>query len=412
MTNNKVSVSFPVVSFRKIAMPTEDTFGRMYVSVLKVSSIPKEFREWRGINPRDPKTNSGVSKKIAKTLEEKPDAFLYRNRGMTVIAESLSFDNQTNLLTVDFSIKDQHGLLDGGHTYEVISEFLEEMDDLARSECVAMVRLEILEGVNPDDISMIVESRNTSTQVKDQSIEELRGTFESIKKVLSGENYKDRIAYKEHELDEQGSSKDIDIKDVLSYLVCFDSEHFTDKKHPIIAYSGKAAVLNHFTGGNNTQEEKNKQVKRMEKYVQLLPDILKLHDVITGDLPEAYNSGIDGEGGGKFGRLTGVTAIAGKKRMQNDKLDFSGEESEYRIPSAFVYPILGAFRSIIRVENNKASWLVDPFEYYNKLRLDLAATIGLQAKTFGNPTKMGKDLQTWQACYSVVQIQALKDGLI
>jgi hypothetical protein len=87
----------------------------------------------------------------------------------------------------------------------------------------AFVKLELIERVEDSEIVSIVEARNTSSQVKDQSIAELNNLFEEIKKVLESKSYSNRIAYKEFELLEDGSEKDIDIKEILSYLICFDA---------------------------------------------------------------------------------------------------------------------------------------------------------------------------------------------
>jgi hypothetical protein len=62
--------------------------------VAKAKDIFEIFDEWREVNPRDPNTNTAVSKAIAETLKEVPKMFLYQNRGLTLIAESVSFDNQ------------------------------------------------------------------------------------------------------------------------------------------------------------------------------------------------------------------------------------------------------------------------------------------------------------------------------
>src|ERR1700690_3973113 len=93
-------IKMPVVSFRRIESPFDDTVARTYIAVLSVADLPEEFEKWRKLNPRDPKPNSGVSKKIKHTLEENPDAFFFRNRGITLLVEKASFDNQANSLRV------------------------------------------------------------------------------------------------------------------------------------------------------------------------------------------------------------------------------------------------------------------------------------------------------------------------
>ena len=115
-------------------------------------------------------------------------------------------------------------------------------------------------------------ARNTSTQVKEQSLANLSQHFDAIKDILKNEPYANRIAYKETEFSEDGSRKDIDIKEILSYLICFDREDFDDNDHPIITYFGKSYVPKYADAEDNRQ--------RLQKYLSLLPQILVLRDEI------------------------------------------------------------------------------------------------------------------------------------
>lgn len=382
-------IRLPVVSFRKIVSPYDEEGAKTYIAVLNVRDIPEEFEEWRALNPRDPKTTSGVAKKIFATLESDPDSFFFRNRGITLIAEKTSFDNQKNVLEIEMADKSRNGLLDGGHTFRVIRDFVGNLPEEELKDLNAYVKLEILEGItDPDVVVNIVESRNTSTQVKEQSLEELRGNYEAIKKVLAGKSYADRIAYKEFELSDEGSAKDIDIKEILSYLVCFDVEEFNNENHPIKAYSSRSSVVEHF----------QKHKDRMIKYVPLLPVILELRDIIYLELPEAYK--------GHFGNLTGVTLVTG--RMEKVLLPFIGKESSYRIPSGFIYPILAGFRNLIHCTPDKCQWKKDPVKFFEDLKGELASRVGEQALGFRNPNKLGKDRATWRACYDSVELTMLR----
>lgn len=386
-------IKLPVISFRKIASPYDEEGAKTYIAVLNVKDIPEEFEEWRTLNPRDPKTTSGVAKKIFATLESDPDSFFFRNRGITLIAEKTSFDNQKNILEIEMADKSRNGLLDGGHTFRVIREFVGNLPEEEIKDLNAYVKLEILEGItDPDVVVNIVESRNTSTQVKEQSLEELRGHYEAIKKILAGKPYANRIAYKEFELSDEGSAKDIDIKEILSYLVCFDVEEFGHDNHPIKAYSTRTSVVDHF----------KKHKDRMTKYIPLLPMILELRDTIYLELPEAYNNR-----GGKFGKLTGVTEVS-NRRMEKVSLPFIEKESTYRIPSGFIYPVLSGFRNLIQCTSDKCTWKTDPAKFFEELKDELASRVGEQALEFRNPNKLGKDKATWRACYDSVELALLR----
>lgn len=388
-------IRMPIASFRRIENLFEREGKRMYVAVIKAGNLPRELDEWRKINPRDPSTTSGVAKKIKSSFEDSPRSFFFKNRGITLLVGKSSFDTESNELSLELSNQNLHGMLDGGHTYRIIRESLESLSDSEKNDFnEAYVRLEILEGfVDPGEVVDIVEARNTSTQVKDQSLEELKGHFDTIKTVLSNENYSNRVAYREIELAEDGNKKDIDIKEILSYLVCFDVEAFGDgKKHPIIAYSSKGAVLKHI--------KENRE--RMEKYLNLLPQILQLRDIIYEEMPKAYNSM-----GGYFGKLTGVIEISNTKKSPIE-LSFIGKESNYVIPSAFIYPILSSLRNLVDCRENKCSWKKDPVIFFELLKDELVQRVIEQAKEFRNPNKLGKDNATWGRCYDYVALEVLK----
>lgn len=408
---NSVStlIKFPVKSFRKIydnGTISENgienhnslNIGNMYSAVVSIADLPSEISDWTDINPRDPKTTSGVALKIKTTLTDDPEWFLFKNRGLTLLAAGVNYDNKENIVNLELSNKSIHGLLDGGHTFKVIQEYLEGLSKEEKSDIKALIKIEILEGIDDlENAVKIVEARNTSTQVKPQSIEELNQNYNSIKEILLEKPYSENVSYKEYELDDENSQKTIDIKEILSYLICFDSVNFDDKKHPIVTYSSKAAIVSHY----------KENMDKLLKYLPLIPEILELRDTIYIGIPEAYNHYVKG----KFGSLTGVTEISGKPRFRPEILKFTGQESNYRIPSGFIYPVLAAFRNLVDSSGEKCKWKTNPIRFFDEVKNELAVRICEQAKEFRNPNKMGKDQATWRSCYDLVQLEVLKRHL-
>ncbi len=370
-------IKFPVVSFRKLPSPYDEGGAKTYMAVVNVKEVPEALEEWRKINVRDAKTKSAVSRSIRDTLKDDPNSFFFRNRGMTLIVDKVEYDNQKDMLELEMGDPYLNGLLDGGHTYSVIREYLEGLPAEELADFNALIKIEIIEGVTDAElITNIVEARNTSTQVKEQSLEEHRKSYEAIHAILDAQPYGKNIAYKEYELGEDGKPKDIDIKEVLSYLVCFDIESFDNNKHPIKTYSTKASVIQHFK--NNADA--------MEKYIHK-------------------------DGGGKFGALKGVIWTGNKPRMEKEHLFFLNKDSEYRIPSGFIYPILAAFRNLIAIKDGKCVWKADPIKFFDSLKAELADTVVKQALEFKNPNKLGKDEATWKLCYGAVEVATLRRGL-
>ena len=395
------AIRFQVYSFRKQPTPADEKGKGKYSIVVNVADVPAELNEWRALNIRDPKEEIRVPKEIRDSLRDKPSDFYFKNRGLLVLADEVMFDNKTNTVELRFSDPTMNGLADGGHTYRVIRNHVEGLPEEERKEIEAFVAIECLEGFKTrEEVVPIIEARNNSTPVQEQSTLELLGSFDKIKEVLRGKPYASRIFYKQYEEALGDTPKDIDIKELLSYLVCFDSEGFDEKTHPVKAYSSRAAVVEHFKANKG----------RLEKYIPLLPEILELRDRIYLRLPSVYNrkskKGGDGdEKGGKFGKLKGVNKV---ERGPNEELIFTGGESEFRIPSGFIYPILASFRNLVRVKDGKCSWKDDPFKFFSDLEEDLITVVGEQALVLKNPNALGKDVATWRLCYAIVENVVLR----
>jgi len=391
--NHPTSFTFPVVSFRHIETPFEKSGYRNYVAVLDVQKLP-DLSGWRKINVRDPKLTGAVPKAIRESVHNHPDLFVFLNRGIVLSVESVSFNNKTSEVTLILRDRDLHGLLDGGHTYNIL---LEERIGLDGPQ---YVKLEFLEGFRQEEIPEVVQARNTSNQVRDQSLMNLQGEFEKLKKALAGQRYSELIAYKEHELLDDGSSKPIDVREVIAILTCFDRVNFNERVHPINAYRSKAACLQHFSDHK----------KDYAKLYPLAPDMLELYDYVQLHLPELYNRvrGKSGEvAGGKFGKLTGVTTYDGKRKAQ---LLYIGRQSKYGVPSGFVYPVLAAFRALLEERGNRYVWGkgLDTLKLLEgHLGETLADTIGNFALDARNPSKTGKSPLVWQACYQAAQVTYL-----
>ncbi|HXZ30641.1 MAG TPA: AIPR family protein [Terriglobales bacterium] len=383
----------PVVSFRHVETPFLKQGYRDYVAVLDIRNLP-DLSGWRKINVRDPKLSGAVPRAIRESVHDNPELFVFLNRGIVLAVHSVSFSNQNNQLTLTLADPNLHGLLDGGHTYNIL---LEERDTLQDPQ---YVKLEILEGFKQEEIPTLVDARNTSNQVRDQSLMNLQGEFEKLKKALALQHYSGLIAYKEHELLDDGGSKPIDVREVIAILTCFDRANFSDRVHPINAYRSKSACLQHFSDHKADYE----------KIYPLAADALELYDHVQVLLPDLYNKvrGKSGEvAGGKFGKLTGVTTYDGNRKA---KLLFIAEESKYGVPAGFVYPVLAAFRALLEEKSGRYAWGkgVDPLTLLKgQLGETLADTIGNFALDARNPSKTGKSPLVWQACYQAAQVAYL-----
>jgi hypothetical protein len=378
-------LSVPVFSLRRIETPYERGLGyRSYLAVVEARDLP-DLKDWREINVRDARLRGRVPRAIREGFTGHADEFFFMNRGLVLAAAKVDYSQDEKRMAIHMSDPEIHGLLDGGHTYRVVKDAAMA---LSPNDPPRYVRVEIVTGFDRDTISDVVDARNTSNQVKDESLANLRQEFDPLKEVLQSQPYFSSIAWSEYEEFDNGQAKAIDIRDIISYLITFDASTYNSTAQPLIAYKDKRACLKHF----------QEKTVSMRKLYPLLPEILKLWDAIHEHWPEWYSEGRHEEAGihGRFGKLTGIT-------MLPESLEFARKSVDYRMPSAYKYPILSALRAGIRMNGKAASWTTDPFEILSEAGVQLASIVGAAIRSTNNPNKVGKDVGVWSSCFLVVE---------
>lgn len=384
-------------NFRKIY--ESDKGSAMYGATCPILSIfeaRNEIDAVQDINPRTQKQSSTPSKAMHETLRDTPESFVFRNRGMTFIAQDAVWDNKTELLeltcVLDSDAESQsNGLADGGHTYDVIKDFIAAADESQQKGITAEVRLDIITGFNQkvEDITEIVESRNTSTQVRDETILNYRGVFKPIEEAVKGLPFSSEIAYYENQLKDEKNPeagyRQLNVNSILSYLMCFDAETYNENQHPVAAYSSKKKALDWY---EKRFKEDPKDVAALAK---LLPTILPLRDYVEAQIPKLWN-----KVSGRFGDQKGV-----KKLKKPTTLDFSEYEVEYVIPGGFVYPLLSSFRALIVKTDRGYEFKKDPKEVFDKMNAESGKSlvyklVNVQDK---DPQTMGKNAELYDSCY-------------
>lgn len=385
---SSITFRIPVFSLRRIETPYERHLGyKNYVAVIDARNLP-DLSDWRDINVRDAKSRGRVPNAIRKSFSDKANEFLFMNRGLVIAAERVDFKEGSHEKRVDLVLRDPeiHGLLDGGHTYKIVTESAKA---LPPHEAPRYVRVEFITGFDRETISDVVEARNTSNQVRDESLANLRQEFEPLKEVLGDEPYFEQIAWSEYEELESGRAKPIDVRDIISYLITFDTSAYNNSTtQPLIAYKDKRACLKHFQQNH----------AKLQKYYAMMPSILRLWDEIHASWAEWYSEGREEEAGirGRFGKLTAILQAP-------ETLYFKGGTAKYRMPEAYKYPILSALRAAVKVQGRGARWATDPFGLLAATGPQLTNVVGNTVRATQNPNKVGKDVGTWSSCYLVVE---------
>lgn len=388
--NNKI-LKFKIESFRKIPNPyiSKDEGvkdAEMYIAIADVKELPEDIP--MDTNPRDQNLRTSVSKKIKESLLS-PDEldFYLLNRGLLLSVKSVTFNNYSNELSLEFSDLNVHGNVDGGHTYKIIKENRDQLD-IGKQ----FVKLEILTNIE-DIFERLAAARNTSVQVQDKSIAELENRFQLIKDTIKKEAFAKKVYFKENE---QG---EIDVSDILTILNMFNIDRYNKLENfPINSYNSKKSCIDIYIAEDKKKDETGDY--KSNPYYKMTPiiiDIFKLYDKIEKNMGDYYR---DANKGGRYGLVKGVSMRKNKPFYTK----FYAEKMDYNSPKGFLYPILGAFRALV-VENKAGmyEWKTDPFavlDEYGPMLVD--GTVELSRALGNNPNAVGKNLSNWRNLYMTV----------
>ena len=301
-----------------------------------------------------------------------------------------------NELTLQFTDDEYHGDIDGGHTYMIINE---NGGSLERGK--QYVKIEILTGVE-SIFQDLAAARNTSTQVQDKSIAELENKFDIIKAVLFAPDspLKSKIYFKEND------AGDVDVADLIAILSMFNLKQYSSREDaPVGSYSGKKKCVDNYIAeyDQNGLSIENPFVKMQH----IMMDILELHDLIEENMERFYK---DKVASGRYGSVKGV-GIKNEKNKDLFRSKFFQRELDYITPNGFVYPILGAFRALLKVgADGYYEWKKDPKELLMRTGAELVFTTIDRSRSLGNnPQSVGKDSGNWKQLYQTVLLASFDE---
>lgn len=368
--------------FKKMTDPVNKENGHIkHVCYIQAASIPAQLADWMKTNPRDQKMTTDVAKTIQRSLNENSD-FHELNRGIVISAESVEYDNKSGSLTLELVNGDVQGNIDGGHTLRAIFSAQEE-GTLSEERYVFA---EIFVGLSsPVELAA---ARNTSVQVDLRSREELSKSFDVLKAALRGLPFENRIAYRMNQHCGE-NFKSIDVREIITILNMFNQHLYpvmteggtSGDAQPIQSYTGKEYSLKKFLDqGKGTREV------IIQKMGAIIPDIFALWDKVEVELPVKAGQTRHRYGSKKYSKYTG--AVVGKTM-------FSETAIRYLVPKGIIYPIVGAFRALIQIDEvtGEYSWKRNVFEAWELMGPKLVGIV-LDEKE-DNPEYLGKSRNLW-----------------
>jgi len=383
-------------------------------AIVKVRDLPNG-RIPDKINPRSHEVirmSSRVPEAIEDSLKETPELFHLLNRGCLILAQKAWYDNQHKMLHFILTSEEEHGMVDGATTDRVLEKLKSEIsnadfsslkeDEIPPHFKDAYIHLEIVAGDIDQDLRIkLAGARNTSEQVKEFSLEDLKGNFEWLKDILEDSDFRDKVRYRENE------PKPVDIRVVLALLTLFHPNWLRTNKDPIVAYTGKGAVLDLYTDRDGWQAG-------YEKLAPVVLDILRLYEYIHIEFQKAYKSAY-GAGGERvrLGKKKEVTYI--DKSTKARVLPLTGQKTQYVLPDGWLYPLLASFRMLLdwpKSGRGSVKWAKDPYEFFSEHGPDLVSFLVDRSEELGrNPNATGKSKGVWLGLRDMVEKWLLKEKL-
>ena len=314
-------------------------------------------------------------------------------------------DNQTQCANLVLSDKKRHGIIDGGHTFRQIIESKE----WPKNDVPKFVQIEVI--TNVSHIEYLADARNMSVAVDPKSMEELRGSFESLKNVINnitiGDNrFIERVAFKQNEFWEEENVNAIDAHEIVAIVNMFNPNLYNPltNSHPIQSYTGKEVSLSKFIkldGRTNQEGDKAFRDKVVNEMAPIIPDIFRLWDTIECGFPDAAKD---------LKRKYGTKPYSnyGNPKVKKVAL-FSNKTLEYSVPRGIMYPVVGAFRSLVERDETTGllRWSHNPFDAWQKAKAFIVETIIDNSETYSHsPEHIGKSKIIWDNLYMFVRHNA------
>lgn len=329
---------------------------------------------------------------MVTTVENSPSTFHRKNRGIIYLCEKFEFDNKNRLLRVTIPDIDpsqlddldngepKFGIADGGHTFEVILQTVERMNELLEREgwTEPFVRVHFLAGQGLNgELEQLVEALNTSSQVQQFTIDEYQNKFEELKAALERGGFNpDLVAFRENE------DKEWDVREIVQRLACFLKDRWKTTQ-PASMYRSKGKALDLYTNDASHPE--------FARLFDVAVDIVTLPEFIQSEFSK------DSGKGRKFGKLRGVKVL--KKPMTPAGTVYT---TDHEMDLAESLPMAAAFRELLELNGDRYYWKVDYRKVFKVASEELYKTLLAKVRTAKVVNNLGSDTEYWTQCSNIV----------
>jgi hypothetical protein len=355
-------------------------------------------------DPRVPKVKGPVIKKISESLKTNDGRFHLLNRGITISARDIEFDSRRNMLKLVIPDKDAYGIIDGGHTYQAISQVIRETSAPANPSGEAgpdkgptaladqFVHLEVLVSIE-NDLADIAEARNFSVPLKAWTLAAYKEKFEWFLEAV-GSDYRKYIKTSENDEEPVG------ILDLIQVMCAVNPVLFSAGAPAVEAYKNAGKCLDYFIDHND-----NWGFRRLQPVCR---DVVRLYDHVRYNWKKAYNAEDET---GKKGRFGALSVMQQRKRNRVAMATYyfldpkkGPMKGDLPVEKGFSIPVIASLRALLEEKNGKYHWYTNPFEFFDEHGNRLVKVIMAANDAIGNnPHVVGRDPQVYTALYSEVR---------
>lgn len=343
------SFEFPAQFARKFPplkeASTELSNVETHVLRVRARDVPSGLP--RDANPREPNTNRQVYRQVRDSLlgvdGTGTGSFHLKHSGIVLVADRVE-KIRDDLYRVSFDEGDGKGVVNGGHSYDLI----EEINAADRSDIPVdqYVEFKIHVGVPVDAVPDVANGLNNSMQVKPESLADLKGMFDWLKNSLAlVPGGLEQVAWHE------GDDGEYDVREVVALLMSLDESRYPMENPAGIenTYARLSSVFKHFLADVDSSEP------RVQKFGGIAVEAMKLYESIRYEavdlFPGKFRSTLLDE---NYRRGEGSSRKTFPSRFLTDE---GGRpvSTNARLVKPAAIAIFTAFRSVVEIDSATGS---------------------------------------------------------
>lgn len=366
-------ISFPYFICKVISTKENEHNGiKIYSGQAPISSFVKiddnaNVRSYT-VEASKTKRSSDVHHAIKETLENNPNNLALLNNGITIVSNSVAFNEKSKEL-----ILEEASIINGSQTRGVIKDFIEASDDHDKN---ISIKFEIIEAGDKDLVSDISIARNTQIRVEKISIMGKQGIFDTLNKAI-GDNHKLKTSETDRGKEYLPTER---ILQVIASLIPKEIWEATGNKEYSKApyYSRQSRALNLYKEIYEQKEDKKKALYNF--YIDIAKDAWNLYKKWSS------HAGFRGTG------------------LKNG-IDRDSNNNIVRVYDGLIFPIIAAHALFIKKEKNKWTLSIDRNQEENidRILIDQAKRL-FQEIAQSKAEKMGKDQTCYSHLYSLLEV--------